>query len=77
MEEIQFERGIYQADLLIMLQRAAPLLGREGGMSEGFDRKRRNGKEGRRKRRKGKEGIKKKKKRKEKEKEKEKGTKIK
>ena len=37
-------------DLLIMLQRAAPLLGREGGMSEGFGRKRRKGKEGRRKR---------------------------
>ena len=37
--------GMYLADLLIMLQRAVPLLGREGGMSEAFRRKRRKGEE--------------------------------
>ena len=52
-------KALEDPDLLIMLQRAAPLLGREGGMSEGFGKKRRKGKEGRRKRRKGKEGRKK------------------
>ena len=37
------------ADLLIMLQRAALLLGREGGMSENFGRNRRKGEDGRKK----------------------------
>jgi len=36
-------QGFTRADLLIMLQRAAPLLGRDGGMSEGFGRRRRKG----------------------------------
>ena len=61
-----------QADLLIMLQHAAPLLGRQGGMSEGFGRNGRKEKEGRKK-----EEVKKKEKKgKEKEREKEEEEKI-
>ena len=54
-----------------MLQRAAPLLGREGGMSEDFERKKRNGR--RRKRRK---KEKKEEKQEESEKKKQRGKKI-
>ena len=64
-------------DLLIMLQRAAPLLGRERGMSEGFGRKRRKGEEEKEGRRKSRKEEKKKRKEKEKEKEKEKKRKKK